>query len=125
MVDEESTQSEISDKENCVDNLSSAEFEINKVNETLVSFRVSPVSIREVHRQGKNYTLRKIRRLEDRLSASIECAVGSRPYPDDDAECTIIAQLKDKFHSPIKRSKKVQILTVLPKNWSIKRIWRH
>ena len=120
LVDEESTQSEISDKENCVDNLSSAEF--NKVNETLVSFGVSPVSIREVHRQGKNYTFRKIRRLEDRLSASIEGAVGSRPYPDDDAECTIIAQLKDKFHSSIKRSEKVQILTVLPKNWSIKRI---
>ena len=34
----------------------------------------------------------------------------------------MINQLKQKFHSWTKRSEKVQVLTVLPSRWSIKRI---
>ena len=34
----------------------------------------------------------------------------------------IITQLKEKFAACEKRSKKVQILTILPKNWSIQKI---
>ena len=34
----------------------------------------------------------------------------------------MITQLKQKFHSLTKKSEKVQVLTVLPVSWSIKRI---
>ena len=39
---------------------------------------------------------------------------------DNDSE--IIEQLKEKFHSSTDRSQKVQILTVLPKTWSIRKV---
>lgn len=39
---------------------------------------------------------------------------------DDESE--IIRQLKDKFQETTVRSEKVQVLTVLPKSWSIRRI---
>ena len=39
---------------------------------------------------------------------------------DNDSE--IIEQLKEKFHSSTDRSQKVQILTVLPKSWSIRKV---
>ena len=39
---------------------------------------------------------------------------------DNDSE--IIAQLKEKFYSSTDRSQKVQILTVLPKSWSIRKV---
>ena len=38
----------------------------------------------------------------------------------DDGE--IIKQLKEKFHTTAERSKKVRVLTVLPKSWSMRRI---
>ena len=39
---------------------------------------------------------------------------------DNDSE--IIEQLKEKFHLSTDRSQKVQILTVLPKSWSIRKV---
>ena len=39
---------------------------------------------------------------------------------DNDSE--IIAQLKEKFHSSTERSQKVQILTVLRKSWSTRKV---
>ena len=39
---------------------------------------------------------------------------------DDEAE--IIKQIKDKFNKSSDRSEKVQILTVLPKSWSIQKV---
>ena len=119
-----STQSEISDNELQIDDMSRNENDITKLNETLICYGISPVSKREALRQGKNYGLRKIRRLEGRLSASIKRTVGVDLClsPEEDAESTIIKQLKEKFNSSLKRSEMVQILTVLPKNWPIRRI---
>ena len=37
-------------------------------------------------------------------------------------ESEIIEQLKEEFHSTTQQSKKIQILTVLPKSWSIKQV---
>lgn len=34
----------------------------------------------------------------------------------------MIAQLKEKFYSTTERSEKVQVLTVLPKSWPIRRV---
>ena len=39
---------------------------------------------------------------------------------DDGSE--MIQQLKEKFRSTAQRSEQLQILTVLPKSWSLKRI---
>lgn len=39
-------------------------------------------------------------------------------------ESEIICQLKEKFHTSTSRSEKVQILTILPKSWSIRKIER-
>ena len=36
-----------------------------------------------------------------------------------DSEGKIIKRLKEKFHASMERSEKVQILTVLPKCWTI------
>ena len=41
-------------------------------------------------------------------------------YATSDSE--MIKQLKDKFHSSTNRSTKIQILTLLPMSWTIKRI---
>ena len=56
----------ISDKELLFDEISRNENDITKLHEILVSFGVSHLSKREVHRQGKKYGLKMIRRLEDR-----------------------------------------------------------
>ena len=52
----------------------------------------------------------------------MEAAIlGERPSgPNDESE--ILLQLKEKFHSIAENSVKVQILTVLPKSWSISKI---
>ena len=41
---------------------------------------------------------------------------------DIDDESEIITQLKDKFQATTKRSEKVQILTVLPKSWTTRKV---
>lgn len=41
---------------------------------------------------------------------------------EDDDEGEIIKPLKDKFQSTTERSEKVQILTILPKSWSVRKI---
>lgn len=40
---------------------------------------------------------------------------------DSDNEGEMVAQLKEQFHITTKRSVKVQVLTVLPNSWSIKK----
>ena len=41
-----------------------------------------------------------------------------------DAESQIIGQLKEKFHSSVKRNEKMRILTILPKSLSVRRIMK-
>ena len=55
-----------------------------------------------------------------KISASIKRTVFKDRYSDDESE--IIGQLKDEFHPTNEQSKKIQILTVLPKSWTIKQI---
>ena len=44
------------------------------------------------------------------------------PTDETDDEGEIIEQLKEKFHTTTKRSGKVQVLTVLPKSWQVRKI---
>ena len=39
-----------------------------------------------------------------------------------DGESEIIKQLKDKFQASTTNSEKVQVLTVLPKRWSVRKV---
>lgn len=50
----------------------------------------------------------------------MKCVVMSGEATDDGSE--MIQQLKEKFQLTIWRSKQLQILTVLPKSWSLKKI---
>ena len=57
----------------------------------------------------------------------IRAAVNKRMVPEiqssnGDDESEMIRQLKEKFKETIMRSEKVQILTVLPKSWSIRKV---
>ena len=55
-----------------------------------------------------------------KITTILESATLSEEREDDEGE--IIKQLKEKFHCTINKSEKVQILTVLPKSWSIRKI---
>lgn len=57
----------------------------------------------------------------------IRAAVNKRMLPaiqssDGDDESEVIKQLKEKFQETTMRSEKVQVLTVLPKSWSIRKV---
>ena len=48
--------------------------------------------------------------------------LGDVPSEDTDDEGEMIKQLKQKFHTTTTRSDKVQILTVLPRSWSVRKV---
>ena len=50
----------------------------------------------------------------------MKCTIISTETIDDRSE--MIQQLKEKFQSTPQRSEQLQILTVLPKSWSLKKI---
>ena len=66
---------------------------------------------------GKGYSRQKVDKLTEAMKRTgITCETMS----DDGKE--IIEQLKGKFQSTTSRHEQLQVLTVLPKNWSIKKI---
>lgn len=71
--------------------------------------------------RGKNYSRRKVRQITDAMKQTII----SGELTDDGSE--MIHQLKEKFRMTSHRSEQLQILTVLPMSWSVKknstRIW--
>ncbi|MCG8624127.1 MAG: hypothetical protein MJE68_19305, partial [Proteobacteria bacterium] len=76
-----------------------------------------------------NYTKRKLRtrkyakKLDEVTSMMEKLAIGEDSKSDDSE---IIRQLKEKFRLTSKRSIRVQILTILPQSWSIRkfeRVW--
>ena len=70
--------------------------------------------------------LQQIKYPKEKLK-KIKAAVKKNMLPEDessasDDESEMIKQLKHKFQSTSKRSEKVQVLTVLPKSWTIKKV---
>ena len=91
--------------------------DINIINEAMTIIGVSPIiSKKKAH--GR-YMENKVKRIETTIKQKLETATGKQ-FGDDESE--MITQLKQKFHSLTKKSEKVQVLTVLPVSWSIKRI---
>ena len=68
--------------------------------------------------RSKKYSKQKV----DRMVKSMERMMISDMKDEISADGEIIQQLKQKFHSTVKRSEKLEILTVLPCSWSIRKI---
>ena len=89
--------------------------------ETLASFNQylgeigeTPINKSKLQRSTK-YSKQKM----ERITTAVKKVVNVQ---SEDYEGEIIAQLKDKFTSTAEKSEKVQILTILPKSWSIRRV---
>ena len=74
----------------------------------------TPYSQSRAH--SKSYSSQKVKKITEALQRTV---ITEAPI-DDGTE--MIKQLKEKFQVTKKRSEQVQVLTVLPKSWSVKKI---
>lgn len=88
------------------------------LNQYLAEIGETPIDKSKIQHSSAEYSKQKI----ERISTAVKKEVTSNAmlYDEDDGE--MLAQLKEKFHSSTEKSEKVQILTVLPRSWSIRRI---
>ena len=85
------------------------------MNQCLKEFGKTPITKRKL--RTKKYSEKKL----DEITSMMEkLVIGDNSKSSNESE--IIQQLKEKFQSTSERSTQVQILTVLPKSWSIRRI---
>ena len=90
---------------------------LKSINECLKSIGETPVLKKKLVQA--NYPKEKLNKIKSAIAKSILPFMVPTKI-DDDSE--IIEQLKEKFHASTNRSQKVQILTVLPKSWSVRKI---
>ena len=86
---------------------------VRMINHCLTELGETPVT--KIKLQSKKYSERKLEVLTTMMS---EVVIGEKQ--NDESE--MLQQLKEKFHSTLQNSAKVQILTILPKSWSIQKI---
>ena len=92
---------------------------LHLVNKCLEDLDETPVTKRKL--RTKKYSERKLEIVTAKMEAAMLGERPSGPFkPNDESE--ILQQLKEKFHSTAENSVKVQILTILPKSWSISKI---
>ena len=90
---------------------------LQPVNQCLSAIGETPILKKKL--QHVKYRIQKFKK--------IRAAVSKRMLPEirssnGDDESEIVRQLKEKFKETTMRSEKVQILTVLPKSWSIRKV---
>ena len=86
-------------------------------NQCMESIGETPFTQRKV--RSKGYLEQKMRKITTMMAgASIEPV----PSKESETDSEIIQQLKEKFQSTTNRADKLQVLTVLPKSWSIRKI---
>ena len=85
---------------------------IEVVNQCLIDLGETPVTKRKL--QSKKYSEIKLEVLTTKFSNIV--------LGEQRNECEILQQLKEKFHTTSQNSVRVQILTILPKSWSIQKI---
>ena len=90
---------------------------LESVNQCLEEIGETPVVKKKL--QQVHYPKDKLKRITTAMKKVIIQDVESSDSGDDGE---IIKQLKEKFHTTAERSEKVQVLTVLPKSWSMHRI---
>ena len=90
--------------------------DLESVNKGLSIIGESPVIKSKLQLQGVHYPKEKLTKIKSAFMKSMLMS------EDIDDESEMIKQLKEKFHETQKKSVKVQILTLLPMSWSIKKI---
>eukprot|EP00731_Ephydatia_muelleri_P007129 Em0003g1377a len=94
---------------------------IEQLNESATALGESPVQKRKLKRCG-SYRSQKLQKLQQSVSKSLQLfASTDAPQPVSDAD-EIIQQLKEKFQNCATKSEQVQVLTVLPKSWSVRKV---
>ena len=86
---------------------------VSSLNMCLVDIGETPYS------QSKDRARNCFRQKVKKITEAIKCTVISEEVTDDGSE--IIQQLKEKFQSTTQRSEKLQILTILPESWPLKK----
>lgn len=102
----------------------SPDHELLQLNESLTILGESPVVKRKAC-ISLNYSKSKVRSVEAVVKRKLELISGNaieESEAEDSPDTEMIAQLKEKFRMSTKTSEKVQILTVLPRSWSIRKM---
>ncbi|XP_055548605.1 uncharacterized protein LOC129732110 [Wyeomyia smithii] len=94
---------------------------LSSLNSTLASLGQSPISEAKVKRV-KKYTADKHSKAAKALKSSFDAVLGPKSGQYETAGDEKIKQLKEKFRSCTDASVKIQILSVLPKSWTIAKI---
>lgn len=71
-------------------------------------------------KRSSSYRRQKLQKLQQSVSKSLRLFDTNISTVDDANE--IIQQLKEKFQNCATKNEQVQVLTVLPKSWSIRRV---
>ena len=87
---------------------------VSSLNKCLVELGETPCS--QIKARGKKYSRQKVQKITEAMKR----VVVSGEVTDDESE--MIQQLKEKFQLTTQRSEQLQILTVLPKSWSLRKI---
>ena len=87
---------------------------VSSLNQCLVEIGETPYS--QSRARAKGYPREKVKRITEAMQRMV---IPGEPT-DDGTE--MLQQLKEKFQSTTKRNEQLQVLTVLPKSWSIKKI---
>ena len=90
---------------------------LKSINQCLQAIGETPVSKKKLVQAS--YPKEKLNKIK---VAAAKAILPSLTPTEIDNDSEIIEQLKEKFHSSTDRSQKVQILTVLPKSWSIRKV---
>ena len=101
----------------------SLDHELSILNESLTVLGESPVVKRKAGVSVK-YSKNKVRSVESAVKRKLELITGTaieESEEEDSPDTEMIAQLKEKFRMSTKTSEKMQVLTVLPKSWSIRK----
>ena len=95
---------------------------LNALNRSLIALSESPIQKRQLFE--KKYPQEKFKKATTVFKSKV-LNMDSDPEQDTiplSSDCEIINQLKEKFHTTDDKSIRMQILTTLPKSWTLKDI---
>lgn len=96
------------------------ELALSSLNESLHNLGESPVEKKRLSQ--KKYPKEKMKRVEKAFKRKLLYIPSEESSNEGAAEEEVIVQLKEKFKSSNNRSEKIQLLTILPKSWTNKKI---
>ena len=90
---------------------------LESLNQCLTAIGETPVVKKKL--QQIKYPKQKIKKIKASVQKKLVPNVES---DESDSEGEMVKQLKEKFHSTMDRSEKVQVLTVLPQSWTVRKV---